>query len=43
MTTPRLASGAKWAKWTSLSSAYALVPNGWLPEDPDMWADKRGN
>ena len=43
MTTPKLVSGAKWTEWTSLSAAYKLVPAGWLPEDPDMWVDRRGN
>lgn len=43
MTTPKLVAGAQWTEWTSLAHAYTLVPTGWLPEDPDMWVDKRGN
>jgi len=43
MTTPRLVSGANWTEWAPLREAYSLVPKDWLPEDPDMWVDKRGN
>ena len=43
MTTPRLVSGAVWTQWTSLEAARSLVPKDWLPEDPDMWVDSRGN
>jgi len=43
MTTPRLVSGAQWTQWTSLAAARSLVPKDWLPEDPDMWVDSRGN
>merc|ERR1712166_628457 len=43
MTTPRLVSGAQWTQWTSLAAARPLVPKDWLPEDPDMWVDSRGN
>ena len=42
MTTPKLESGAKWAVFTSRINA-TNVPTGWIPEDPDMWVDKRGN
>lgn len=39
--TPSLTAGAKWSKYSEI--ALDNVPEHWLPEDPDMWVDKRGN
>jgi len=39
--TPRLVAGAKWTHYANIS--HQFVPEGWLPEDPDMWVDKRSN
>lgn len=40
-TTPRLEAGATWTKYGDINTA--VVPVNWIPEDPDMWVDKRGN
>jgi hypothetical protein len=41
MTTPQLVAGAKWTQYASI--AQDNVPTNWLPEDPDMWIDAKGN
>ena len=40
-TTPRLVPGAKWTLFAKIS--HDNVPADWLPEDPDMWTDRRGS
>ena len=40
-TTPRLVVGAKWTHYANISQRN--VPKDWLPEDPDMYVDRRGN
>eukprot|EP00912_Choanoflagellata_sp_UC4_P002185 UC4_evm1s1384 len=39
--TDKLEPGAKWSKYASISQDK--VPSTWIPEDPDMFVDKRGN
>ena len=40
-TTPRLVAGAKWVVHGTIN--HTGVPENWIPEDPTMWVDKRGN
>jgi hypothetical protein len=40
-TTPSLVAGAKWTKYATIQQKG--VPQGWMPEDPDMFVDKRNN
>ena len=40
-TTPSLVPGAKWTVHGSIN--HTGVPAEWMPEDPTMWTDRRGN
>jgi len=40
-TTPRLVPGAKWTVHGTID--HTDVPAGWIPEDSDLWVDKKGN
>ena len=40
-TTPKLVPGAVWTHHADIDQSD--VPKNWLPEDPDMWVDARGN
>lgn len=39
--TPRLVAGAQWSVHGKID--HTGVPEGWIPEDSDLWVDLRGN